>query len=531
MGKICVSVCAKTAAELIEQIKRAEKIADVIEIRFDCLDESEFDPALRKLDELKCRKPFIATFRPKSDDALIIFSRRIFDNDEEKLKVVKATQYRFEGWRKIAKSKNVGFVDFETDIQCSFLSADVGRSWGDETSKVFSSDADKILTDKVVIISEHHYEKTPENLESVYENMLTNEDDGIQADIIKIAVQANDITDTIPIWKLLKRAKSENQEIIPIAMGEAGKWTRILGLAHGAFLTFASLDSDSATAPGQVSAKDLLEVYRVKELNEKTDVYGILGSNTSVSMSPYIHNFAFKYHNLNAVFVPLQVHDLDAFITRMVKPETREIELNFKGFSVTIPHKQSIIKHLDFIDETAEKIGAVNTVKIIDGKLHGFNTDADGFIEPLKSIYNDLKDAKVLILGAGGASKACVYALRKEGANVTVFGRAEIETGKLKPENVGEFDIIVNATPLGMKGKSEGETPIFAEQMKDAKLVYDLVYTPFETQFLKEADKVFVPKIGGMAMLVAQAIEQQKIWTGKQVPIKEISAEVLRRLK
>jgi 3-dehydroquinate dehydratase / shikimate dehydrogenase len=531
MGKICVSVCAKTAAELIEQIKRAEKNADVIEIRFDCLVESEFDLALGEIDELKCEKPFIATFRPKSDDALIIFSRRVFDNDEEKLKVVKATQYRFEGWRKIAKSKNVGFVDFETDIQCSFLSADVGRSWGDETSKVFSSDADKILTDKVVIISEHQYEKTPENLESVYENMLTNEDDGICSDIIKIAVQANDITDTIPIWKLLKRAKSENQEIIPIAMGEAGKWTRILGLAHGAFLTFASLDADNATAPGQVTAQDLHEVYRAKELNEETEVYGIVGGNTSYSMSPYIHNTAFKHHNLNAVFVPLQVTNLDEFIARMVKPETREIDLNFKGFSVTIPHKQSIINHLDFIDETAEKIGAVNTVKIIDGKLHGFNTDADGFIEPLKQVYGDLKDAKVLLLGAGGAAKACAYALRKEGAEVTVFGRKEIQDSKSKIQNFNGFDIIVNATPIGMSGKFVDETPIIAEQFDRVKLVYDLVYNPFETKFLQEADKVFVPKIGGLAMLVAQGMKQFEIWTEKKAPMKEISAEVLRRLE
>ncbi len=528
MGKICVSVCAKTADELIEKIKRAEVFADVIEIRFDCLDESEFDSALPKINELKCEKPFIATFRPKSN--LAVYSCPPSANATEEYKKLKreAVNYRDVGWHKIARLSNVEFVDFESDI---FLEMSTDFMFPESPSICFSEETDELLISKTLIYSEHNYEKTPDNIDSIYENMLPEDDNRLQAQIIKIAVQANDITDTIPIWKLLERAKSENQEIIPIAMGEAGKWTRILGLAHGAFLTFASLDSDNATAPGQISAQDLHSVYRVKELDKNTDVYGILGSNTSVSLSPYIHNFAFKYHNLNAVFVPLQVHDLDAFITRMVKAETREIDLNFKGFSVTIPHKQSIIKHLDFIDETAGKIGAVNTVKIIDGKLHGFNTDAHGFIEPLKSIYNDLKDAKVLILGAGGASKACVYALEKEGATVTVFGRTEIENGKWKMENVGEFDIIVNATPLGMKGKAEGETPIVAEQMKYAKLVYDLVYTPFETQFLREADKVFVPKIGGMAMLVAQAIEQQKIWTGLSAPMPEISRIVLSKLR
>ncbi len=206
-------------------------------------------------------------------------------------------------------------------------------------------------------------------------------------------------------------------------MGEAGKWTRILGLAHGAFMTYASLDAGSETAPGQVSAEDLIEVYRAKELNEQTEIYGIIGGNTSYSMSPYMHNAAFKSAKLNSVFVPLQVGNLDEFIARMVKPETREIELNFKGFSVTIPHKQNIIKHLDFVDETAKKIGAVNTVKIENGKLYGYNTDAEGFIEPLKNFYGDLKDAKVAIFGAGGAARACVFALTQENADVTIFAR------------------------------------------------------------------------------------------------------------
>jgi 3-dehydroquinate dehydratase / shikimate dehydrogenase len=529
-GKICVSVCAKNADELIEKIKRAEEFADVIEIRFDCLDESEFDSALRKVDELKCEKPFIATFRPKQEWAMLGFQIGRNATDEQKKQRLEAVKFRIYGWEKISTLSNVEFVDFDGDLQMGFSSYYLEKSPEIESTYVFSKEVDSKLLEKQVIFSEHDYEKIPKYFDEIYEGMLTEENDGIQADIIKLAVQANDITDTIPIWKLLKRATSENQEIIPIAMGEAGKWTRILGLAHGAFLTFASLDSETATAPGQVSGQDLHEVYRVKELNETTDVYGILGSNTSVSMSPYIHNFAFKHHNPTAVFVPLQVRDLDAFIARMVKPETREIDLNFKGFSVTIPHKQSIIKHLDFIDETAEKIGAVNTVKIIDGKLHGFNTDADGFIEPLKQVYNDLKDAKVLILGAGGASKACVYALEKEGAEVTVFSRSDILNFKFQIPNFAEFDIIVNATPLGMRGTAEGETPIVAEQMKGVKLVYDLVYIPQETEFIKQAKSLGIKTLGGLEMLLAQAVEQQRIWTGSDAPINEIKQIIVQRL-
>ena len=283
------------------------------------------------------------------------------------------------------------------------------------------------------------------------------------------------------------------------------------------------------TAPGQISAKDLIEVYRAKELDEQTEVYGIIGGNTSYSMSPYIHNAAFKFHKLNAVFVPLQMQNLDEFIKRMVKPETREIELNFKGFAVTIPHKQTIIKHLDHLDESAKKIGAVNTVKIENGKLYGYNTDAHGFIEPLKNAYGDLKNTKVAVFGAGGAARACIYALKNEGAKVTLFARDlskaknlaeefQVEfTIELKTQNskLKTFEIVVNATPLGTKGELENETPATTEQLKNIQLAYDLVYNPFETRFLREAKNANVPTIGGMAMLIAQAMrQQQKIWTG-----------------
>ncbi len=503
-GKICVSVCAETADELIEQIKRAEDLADVIEIRFDCLEESEINNFYSKLGhqwQINEKIPLITTFRAKEQGGFRDLTQ----------------EQRDYFWN---SGNEIGWIDCEEDI--------IEDSW-------------YWLWDKR-ICSHHDFSEVPQNLVQIYERLKLTE-----ADIIKIAVQADEITDTIEIWKLLEKAKSENKQIIPIAMGEAGKWTRILGLAHGAFMTYAALDAGSETAPGQVSVKDLIEIYRVKELDENTDVYGILGDNTSYSMSPYIHNAAFKFHKLNAVFIPLQVNNLDEFISRIIKPETREIELNFKGFAVTIPHKQTIIKHLDSIDEIAKTIGAVNTVKITGGKLYGYNTDADGFIEPLLKLYSDLKNAKVAVLGAGGAARACIYALKQNGAEVTIFARdltksknlaeefqvnlSEFSTLNSQLSTLKDFDILVNTTPLGMKGKAEGETPVTAGQMQNLKLVYDLIYTPFQTKLMEEADKAGVPKIGGLAMLIAQAMKQQKIWTGKDAPMKEMSRAALRKLQ
>jgi shikimate dehydrogenase len=201
------------------------------------------------------------------------------------------------------------------------------------------------------------------------------------------------------------------------------------------------------------------------------------------------------------------------------------------------------------VDETARAIGAVNTVKIVDGALYGSNTDAPGFIAPLTNFYGDLRGARVAVLGAGGAARAVVYALKQNGAEVTIFARdpakaknlaedfqVELKelskTGDQKPKTVfKDFDILVNATPLGMKGKADGETPVSAEQLKGLRLVYDLVYVPFQTPLMTEADLAQTPKIGGLAMLIGQAAEQQKIWIGRDAPVKEMSRAALKRLQ
>jgi shikimate dehydrogenase len=225
------------------------------------------------------------------------------------------------------------------------------------------------------------------------------------------------------------------------------------------------------------------------------------------------------------VFVPLEVVNLGEFMRRMVRPATREAELNFCGFSVTIPHKRAIIEFLDEVDETAAAIGAVNTVKIRSGKLYGYNTDAAGFIQPLLKMYGDVKGARVASLGAGGGARACVYALKNQGADVTVFAR-NAEIGKafaeefdcsfneIRTANDGlhNFDILVNATPVGMRGKAKGESPVEAKSLAGLKLVYDLIYTPEKTKLLNDADSLGIKNLGGTEMLLGQAAEQQKIW-------------------
>lgn len=497
-GKICVSICAETAEEALRQIRRAEQVADVIEFRADCLRALD---AVRLAAEADSKQPLLITYRPVSQGGH--GTSEVSD--------------RVEFWSSLGSSRQDvtdTLFDFEIDLP-------------------FIEPPPNVRT----IRSFHDFGGVPENLNEIFDRLART------GDIAKIAVSAADITDTIPIWKLIEKARAEKKPLIAIAMGQAGKITRILGPAFGTYMTIAALDARSETAPGQITASDLINVFRVKQLDETTAVYGIIAGDTSYSTSPYMHNAAFGFEELNAVFVPLQMRDTGEFIRRMVTPETSEVQIAFRGFSVTNPHKQAIVEHLDHIDETAEKIGAVNTVKVENGKLYGYNTDAYGFITPLKARMSDLSGIRAAVVGAGGASRAVVYALLQERARVTLFAR-DVQKARKMADEFGiavealatgrlfnGFDILVNTTPLGTKGSSQDEAVATAEQLGGIKFVYDLVYNPSETRLLNEAKTAGAEILGGLEMLIAQGAKQFEIWTGKPAPVDAMAAAVRKRLQ
>lgn len=481
-GKICISICAETATELFEKIRLAEQRADVIEIRFDCLEPMQIGIVLDGLPQTA--KQFLLTFRPASQGG-----RREIDPVE-----------RTAFWNTAVERFKEQNIIFDQEF-----------SWRWPENR----------PDEMTVVSLHDFGTPRSDLEIFYAELSK-----LDCLALKLAQTADDAIDAIPLWKLLERAVAESRNLIPIAMGEAGKWTRILGLAHGAYMTYAALDEGSVTAPGQITAKDMIEVFGVKDLNRNTEVYGIIAGDTSYSMSPFIHNPAFRAAGMNRVFVPLQVKDVAEFIRRMVRLETREFDLNFRGFSVTNPHKQAIIAYLDEIDDMATAIGAVNTVRIDGQKLVGFNTDAPGFILPLTQKFGDIKGARVALFGAGGAARACIYAMKEAGAEVTVFARDETRAKKLA-EAFGcrssslpatrqslQADILVNATPVGTKGRFESEAIVKGDQMKGVKLVYDLIYNPEETLLIREGRASGCETLGGLDMLIGQAVRQFEIWTG-----------------
>jgi 3-dehydroquinate dehydratase/shikimate dehydrogenase len=511
-ARICVPVCVKRAAELAGAVKRAAALGDVIEIRFDCLEPAEVVEALKRYGDLReaVLRPFIVTFRPQNQGGF-----RAIDKDER--------------------------IQFWTDAQL-WLRDQASDDFADiEAELLFEEPAMGELIDRLgahrVICSHHDFSGIPKDLEQLYERMAAT-----SARVIKIAAQANDATDCILIFKLLDRAQCDGRDLIAIAMGQAGVMTRILGPSRGSRLTYGSLDEDSATAPGQLSARELREPYRIDRIDQQTEIMGLVGRPVGHSISPHLHNAAFAKANLNAVFVPFEVNDIDAFIRRMVRPSSREIEWNLRGLSVTAPHKSAVMGHLDWIEPGSKEIGAVNTIVFSGGQLHGYNTDAGGFIAPLQSRIASLESLRCAVIGAGGAARAAAWALRNCGADVAVFARDcdqakafsdqfKVACHDLAAADLRGFNVVVNATPLGTRGEGEDETPAIAEQLRGVRLAYDLVYNPLETRFMREARAAGCETIGGLEMLIAQAVEQFKLWTGKTPDIEAMRAAAERALE
>jgi shikimate dehydrogenase len=239
------------------------------------------------------------------------------------------------------------------------------------------------------------------------------------------------------------------------------------------------------------------------------------------SVSPHFHNGAFASAGINGVYLPFEVRDAKQFFRRMVDPRSRELNWNLCGLSITAPHKQTVMECLDWIDPTAEKIGAVNTVVIEQDRLRGYNTDAAGFIDPLLVRFGSLRDARVAVIGAGGAARAAVYALREQNARVTIFARdtAKAEQSfdvlceSLAGASFAGYDFVIHATPLGSGAYIE-KTVATRDQLNGVRCVYELIYNPRETTLMREAIAAGCETLGGLEMLIAQAKLQFELWTG-----------------
>jgi len=363
-----------------------------------------------------------------------------------------------------------------------------------------------------LLISFHDFRAT-RNLDDTLEKMLK-----VPADFYKVVSTATALSDNVTMMKFLQ-SHSGKHALIGLCMGEQGIISRVLSVRSGSVFTFGAVSADLKTAPGQVSGRDLRAIYRIEQVDPATRVYGVAGDPVEHSLSPVIMNTAMRRENVNGVYLPLHAKTLKDLMRCI-----REIPLH--GISVTMPYKQAILEHLDNTDAHTAKTGACNTVvRGQDGKLYGFNTDIAGVIRPLEQRLT-IENAKVLVLGAGGAARAAVFGLKERGADVWILNRTSAKAQKLarqaKVHSIKRadlrkmaFDVIINATPVGMGNVRD--CPLKEEEIK-ARVVFDMVYDPVETRLLQLARSKGIAVIPGVEMFVQQAARQFEIWTGKPAP-------------
>ncbi len=381
-----------------------------------------------------------------------------------------------------------------------------------ESAEGVNAKLDPLRTGANLIISYHNFEGTPP-LETVLRRMLK-----VPADAYKVVTTARKPSDNLRVLALAKA--HPRARLILLAMGEAGFPTRVLSPVFGGLFTYAAPCTAEGTAVGQVSAKQMRHLYRIERLSKGGRIYGVIADPIRHSISPAVHNRAFQSRRVDAVYLPFLVPavHLRDFVTMAEK-------LPVAGFSVTIPHKQKIIRYLDVVDPLARRIGAVNTVWRKAGKWRGANADADGVIVPLSRRLR-LNRSSVLVVGNGGAARSAVFALTDAGAKVSIVGRnpdrvralakaggAQAVTGE-QLETL-RFDALVHATPLGMFPHVD---ECFFEDLIPADLVFDMVYNPLDTLLVRRARQQGKEVIPGLEMFIEQAVRQFETWTGESAP-------------
>jgi len=367
--------------------------------------------------------------------------------------------------------------------------------------------ADLIARDpRRVVLSSHDFQRVPEDLAARATAMRQ-----AGARTIKIAVAAGCLSDAL----LLRRIAAEGDAVV-IAMGDAGLPSRLLASRFGSRWTYAG----DAIAPGQIPAARILDEFRFRDIGPSTAIYGVVGNNVMHSLSPVMHNAAFRATGLDAVYVPLPAADFSDLLTFA---EAMRIE----GVSVTIPFKLDALRAAAQVDPLTRAVGAANTLHWTPRGLLATNTDVDGFLEPLTRVYpGSLEGVRVAVLGAGGAARAVAVALLSRGAQLTIHARRPDQAADVAagcgatiggwPPPAGSWDLLVNCTPLG------GATARSASPLPDGpftgRMVYDLTYGPAETPLLRDAREAGCLTLDGLPMLVAQAERQFEWWTGVRPP-------------
>lgn len=382
------------------------------------------------------------------------------------------------------------------------------------------------------IISLHDFRKTPDNLEDIHRRLCD-----LDPDVVKICTMANHPHDNLRMLELTRRS---NVPTIGLCMGDIGIPTRILAGKFGAPFSYATFHHERVLAPGQLSFQQMSETYHYDRIDAETDVYGVIADPIGHSLSPLIHNVAFRHYGLNKVYIPIRVprEDLSRFIDEAPL-------LGIKGLSVTIPHKEEVVKKLTEVEGAVRGIGAANTVVFDGKKRQGYNTDYRAAMDSLEAVLDGpgeveehIQGKTALVLGAGGVGKAIVYGLVRRGAHVVVTDgvarqalalaqRLECRWVEWSARHTVAADLLFNCTPVGMHPNVD-ETPFEKHHLRPAMIVFDVVYNPENTLLVKDARSRNCTVITGVDMFVRQACRQFQLFTGKEGP-SDLMRETIRR--
>lgn len=473
--KVCVTVTADTTAELRQRRDRVTH-ADLVELRVDSVRDPSAAGALAGR-----RLPAVFTCRPSWEGG------RFTGSEEERKRLLRE-----------AMKLGAEYVDVEWRATFADLVAERGGLG--------------------VVLSMHDFTGVPSDLAGRAAAMRAT-----GAEVVKVAVTAARLTDCLP---LLSIGRDVGAPTVKIAMGDAGLPTRILAARFGSCWTYAG----NGAAPGQIPAADLCEQFSFRSLAERTALYGVVGRPVRHSVSPAMHNAAFKAARIDAVYLPLAAADFGdflAFASAML----------VDGVSVTAPFKLDAYERADEADAVSRRVQSVNTLRRDGHRWVACNTDVSGFLAPLQAMM-PLQDVRATVLGAGGAARAVGEALVTARALVTFVARRREQADEIArmigastarwPPAAGSWDLLVNATPVGTAPNVD-DTPLPNGRFT-GRLVYDLVYNPPETRLLRDAAGAGCRTIGGLDMLIAQAQQQFEWWTGMRVADRVMRQAAMRAL-
>jgi 3-dehydroquinate dehydratase / shikimate dehydrogenase len=493
LPKVCIALGLPTVEKLLEQAEKEVAAGEhFLEFRLDYLAKPE--------QGLKAIKAFLEKHR---DVSLLVTCRRHQNHG------------KFNG----VIDDQIRILDAAIDAGAHAIDVEI------ETAEKTIPRLEHLRAKAHLVVSWHNYDGTPP-LEPVLRRMMK-----VPADAYKVVTMAKKPSDAAKVLALQKA--HPKVPMILLAMGETGFATRVLCNSLGSVFSYAAPNATEGTAPGQVSAKVLRQLYRIDKLTRNAKVYGVVADPVRHSLSPHIHNRAFQARRLDAVYLPFLVKP-----TQLKDFMTLCEALPVQGFSVTIPHKQKIMRYLDVVDPLARRIGAVNTVWKKAGKWRGTNTDAAAVTKPLGKRIK-LNRSSVLIVGNGGAARGAAFALADAGAKVAITGRNADRVRAFAKMCGGEpvtreqldgrkFDALVHATPMGMFPHVK---ECFFDGDLPADVVFDMVYNPLETELIKRAKEQKLNVIAGLEMFLAQAAQQFEIFTGESAPASVMEKAALEALK